>query len=71
MTKKFITGAKQRSLKSISRCQKAYSHVILKEDKVLWSGLTKTTNISKADRMVNQVAKAVYQQMVKDGFVSK
>lgn len=40
-------------------------------DKVLWSGITSTTNISQADRVISQVADAVYRQMVKDEFITK
>lgn len=43
----------------------------LEQDKVLWSGITSTTNISQANRVINQVADAVYRQMVKDGFIPK
>jgi hypothetical protein len=43
----------------------------LKENKVLWSGITSTTNISQADRVINQVADAVYRQLVKDDFIAK
>ncbi|MEQ9300664.1 MAG: hypothetical protein RIF33_18985 [Cyclobacteriaceae bacterium] len=40
-------------------------------DKVLWSGITSTTNVSQADRVISQVADAVYRQMVKDEFITK
>ncbi len=43
----------------------------LKEDKVLWSGITSTTNISQADRVISQVADAVYSQLSKDKFIVK
>jgi len=43
----------------------------LEEGKVLWSGITTTTNISQANRVIGQVADEVHRQMLKDGFITK
>ena len=41
----------------------------IKSDKIIWSGLTESTNPSGAKKMTEEVAKAVYKQMVKEGFI--
>jgi hypothetical protein len=43
----------------------------IKEDKIIWSGLTETTNPAGVKKMTEEVAKVVYKKMVKEGFVSK
>jgi hypothetical protein len=43
----------------------------IKEDKIIWSCLTETTNPEGVKKMTEEVAKVVYDQMVKEGFVSK
>ncbi|MEO8771123.1 MAG: hypothetical protein ABI402_13585 [Ferruginibacter sp.] len=43
----------------------------IKEDKIIWSGLTKTTNPGGVKKMTEEVAHVVYKKMVKEGFISK
>ena len=43
----------------------------IKEDKIIWSGLTETTNPDGVNKMTAEVSKAVYGKMVKEGFISK
>ena len=41
----------------------------IKMDKIIWSGLTETTDPDGVKNMTEEVAKVVYTKMVKDGFV--
>ena len=41
----------------------------IKMDKIIWSGLTETTDPKGVKSMTEEVAKAVYKKMVKEGFV--
>lgn len=41
----------------------------IKEDKIIWTGVTKTTNPNGADKLTAEITKVVYKQMVKEGFV--
>lgn len=43
----------------------------IKEDKIIWSGVTATTNPDGLQKMTEAVAHAVYKKMLKEGFVSK
>ena len=43
----------------------------IKEDKIIWSGLTKTTNPDGVNKMTEEVSLAVYKKMVKEGFISR
>lgn len=43
----------------------------LKNDKLIWSGLTKSTNPTALEKMIDEIAKAVYLQMLSEGFVEK
>jgi hypothetical protein len=43
----------------------------IKEDKIIWSGLTETTNPDGVKKMTEEVAHVVYMKMVKEGFISK
>lgn len=43
----------------------------LKENKIIWTGLTKTTNPGGVDKMTGEVAKVLYKKMVKEGFVAR
>ncbi len=43
----------------------------IREDKIIWSCLTETTNPEGVKKMTEQVAQLVYKKMVKDGFISK
>lgn len=43
----------------------------IKEDKIIWTGLTETTNPNGVDKMTKEIAKVIYKQMVKEGFITK
>ena len=43
----------------------------IKEDKIIWSGLTKTTKADGVKKITEEVAEAVYKKMVKEGFIGK
>ena len=42
----------------------------IKEDKIIWTGITKTTDPSGVVKMTEEIGKAVFNQMVKEGFIS-
>lgn len=42
----------------------------IKSNNIIWSGLTQTTNPSGLQKITEEVALAVYKQMIKEGFVS-
>lgn len=42
----------------------------IKEDKIIWTALTETTNPDGLKNMTDEIARVVYKQMVKDGFVN-
>lgn len=41
----------------------------LEENKLVWSGITSTVNPSKADKAINEIARMVFKQMQRDGFI--
>lgn len=41
----------------------------IKEDKIIWSGLTETTNPEGVKKMTEEVTKVVYSVMKKEGFI--
>ena len=43
----------------------------IKEDKIIWSGLTETTNPDGVKRMTEEVARVVFNKMIEQGFISK
>jgi hypothetical protein len=43
----------------------------IKDDRIIWTGLTETTNPSGVEKMAMEVAKIVYDKMVEEGFISK
>ncbi len=43
----------------------------IKEDKIIWTGITKTTDPSGVVKMTEEVARAVFNEMLKQGFISK
>lgn len=43
----------------------------IKMDKIIWSCLTETTNPNGVKALTNDIAKVVYKQMIKEGFVNK
>ncbi len=42
----------------------------IKEDKIIWTGITKTTDPSGVVKMTEEIGKAVFNEMVKQGFIS-
>lgn len=42
----------------------------LKEDRIIWTGLTESTNPGGVKKMTEEVTKVVYKRMVKEGFVN-
>ncbi len=42
----------------------------IKMDKIIWTALTETTNPDGLKNMTDEIAKVVYKQMVKEGFVN-
>ena len=42
----------------------------MKEDKLIWSGVTKSVNPAGVNRMTNEISTIVYKKMRKEGFVS-
>lgn len=40
----------------------------IKEDKIIWTALTDTTNLDRLKNMTDEIAKVVYKPLVKDGF---
>lgn len=42
----------------------------IKEDKIIWTGITKTTDPSGVEKMTNEIGKAVFNEMIKEGFIS-
>jgi hypothetical protein len=43
----------------------------IKEDKIIWSSLSKTTNPDGVNKLTEEVAAAVYKKMMKENFISK
>jgi len=43
----------------------------VKEDNLIWSGLTKTTDPNGVKKLTEEVAQAVYERMLREGFISK
>ena len=43
----------------------------IKMDKIIWSCLPETTNPNGVKALTNDIAKVVYKQMIKEGFVNK
>lgn len=41
----------------------------IKEDKIIWSGLTETTNPGGVKRLTEEITHVVYKAMVKEGFI--
>lgn len=41
------------------------------QDKIIWSGLTKTTNPDGLIKMTEEIAQVVFKKMIKQGFVNK
>ncbi len=42
----------------------------IKEDKIIWTGLTETSDPEGVDKMVKEITKVVYKKMRSEGFIS-
>ena len=43
----------------------------IKEDKIIWSGITKTTDPEGVNKMMEEIVLVIYKRMLKEGFISK
>lgn len=43
----------------------------IKDDKIIWTGLTETTNPEGVDKMTKEITKVVFKQMIKEGFIQE
>lgn len=43
----------------------------IKEDRIIWTGLTESTNPQGVARMMEEITEVVYDTMVSEGFISK
>jgi len=43
----------------------------IKENRIIWTGLTETTNPDGVKKMTEEITKVVYKKMVKEGFITK
>jgi hypothetical protein len=43
----------------------------LKENKIIWTGITESTNPKGIDKMTNEIVKVLYKKMIKEGFIKK
>ena len=43
----------------------------IKEDKIIWSGITQTINPDGVKKMTEEIADVVYKKMIAEGFISK
>lgn len=43
----------------------------IKEDRIIWTGLTESTNVDGVKAMTEEVVKVVYRKMMKEGFITK
>lgn len=43
----------------------------IKEDKIIWTGVTKTTDSNGIDKMAKEIAKVIYKKMLKEGFITE
>lgn len=43
----------------------------IKEDKIIWSGLTETTNPEGVKKMTAEITNVVYKKMISEGFISE
>ena len=41
----------------------------IKENKIIWTGITKTTDPEGVNKLTGEIAQVVYKQMVKEGFI--
>ncbi len=43
----------------------------IKDDKIIWTGVTESTNPGGVDKMTKEIVKVVYNKMVGEGFIQK
>jgi hypothetical protein len=43
----------------------------IKQDKIIWSGLTETTNPDGLKKMTEEIAATVYKKMIREGFIGE
>lgn len=43
----------------------------IKEDKIIWTGLTETTDPNGVDKMTKEITKVVFKKMLDEGFIQK
>lgn len=43
----------------------------IKEDRIIWTGLTETTDPDGVDKMTAEITKVVFKKMIKEGFINK
>jgi len=43
----------------------------IKEDRIIWTGITETVNPDGVDKMMNEITKVVYKTMINEGFIKK
>ena len=57
---------------TITKIYKVETNVFsIKEDKIIWTGLTETTNPSGVKRLTEEITHVVYKTMVKEGFIKE
>jgi len=64
----YLSGGYYKNTKTYTVEVNVYS---IKEDKMIWTGITQTTDPNGVKRMTANIAKVVYRQMIKEGFVHK
>jgi hypothetical protein len=43
----------------------------IKEDKIIWTGITESTNPDAVKKMTAEIAKVIYKKMLQEGFIGK
>jgi hypothetical protein len=43
----------------------------IKDDRIIWTGLTETTNPAGVDKMTAEVARVVYEKLLEEGFITR
>jgi len=64
----YSTPERYQTTKTYSVETNVYS---LKQDKLVWSGLTESTNPGGVDKLTADISNTVYKRMVKEGFISQ
>lgn len=64
----YSTPERYQTTKTYSVETNVYS---LKQDKLVWSGLTESTNPGGVDKLSSDISNTVYKRMVKEGFITQ